>query len=418
MNNNKRTFIALSTQSIIEKINKTKEIIAYVAPGIHKVIAEALIAAGKRTVMVEVILDASAEVCRLGYGTIDGIKLLNENSVILRNSAGLRIGLLVSDSEAWIFTPTPLVLEEESIDDNSPNAIAISTEEARRILTAIAVNASDEGTQLTDETIREAEIGQNLVPNKKIEEVKNDLDQNPAQKFDIVRKVRVFNSALEYVEMSLKNCQIQRYTVTLPSELFGLIEEDKMRERVHSTVRLIDGASELSGKHLTEKKNAILKKYTRQLGKPFGSVILRVRKEEFLKEVEKLQDEIIKYQATIREKLQKELEETRDKLIEMLSPIVLEKPTDSLRSQVPAARPTLDQVKRYLKSEIEHLLPRLENLIDEMKLEVNFKGITYETLNNSDFADAVRAEFRAIDWEKPFHEYDAAPAKGDIVDKP
>jgi hypothetical protein len=417
MKDNKRAFIALSARTIIETIEHGQYLVVYVAPGVHKEIADSLLSAVKRNVHVEVILDVSAEVCRLGYGAIDGIRLLNANSVILRNSSGLRIGLLVVDSKAWIFTPTPLVLEEESIDDNSPNAIAISQKEAERILAAISVSASDESANVPDETRGEAEIGQNLVRNIKIEEVKNDLDQNPAQKFDIVRKVRVFNSALEYVEMSLKNCQIQRYTVTLPSELLGLVEEDKMRERLHSTVRLIDGGSELSGKHLTEKKNVILKKFTRQLGKPFGSVILRSRKEEFLKEVEKLQDEVKKYQDNVRNKLQKELDETRDKLIDMLSPIVLERPTDSLRSQVPTDKPTLDQVKRYLQGEIECLLPRLENLIDEMKLEVNFKGITYETLNNPDFVDAVKAEFKAIDWDKPFHEYDAAPATGDIADK-
>lgn len=418
MKDDNRAFIALSTQSIISKIVQAKEIIVYVAPGIHKEIAESLISAIKRNIKVEVVLDASADVCRLGYGTIDGIKLLNENAIILRNSSGLRIGLLVTDSEAWIFMPTPFVLEEESRDNNSPNAIAISSDETHHILQALAIDPSNEINELTDEAIKEAEIGQNLLTNKKIEEIKSDLDQNPAQKFDIVRKVRVFNSYLEYVEMSLKNCQIQRHTIVLPSELLGLVEDDKMRERVHSTVRLIDGASELSGKHLTDKKNEILKKFTRQLGKPFGSVILRVRKEEFLKEVEKLRGEIQKYQDNIKAKLLKELEGTRDKLIDMLSPIVLEKPTNSLRSQIPAEKPTIDQVKRYLKAEIGYLLPKIENVIDEMKLDVNFKGITYETLNNPDFADAVREEFKAIDWEKPFHEYDAAPARGEIVDEP
>lgn len=413
-----RTFIALSTHSIITKINQAKKIIAYVAPGIHKEIAEALISASQRNVMVEVVLDASAEVCRLGYGTIDGIELLNENAVILRNSSGLRIGLLLTDSEAWIFTLTPLVLEEESRDDNSPNAITILIDEAHRILKAIAIDTSDEAEQLTDETIKEAEIGQKLVSNKKIEEIKHDLDQNPAQKFDIVRKVRVFNSYLEYVEMNLKNCQIQRFTITLPAELLGLVKDDKMRDRIHSTVKLIGNESKLSGKHLAEKKNELLNRFTVQLGKPFGTVILRTRKDEFLKEVEELRDEIKKHQNNIKSELQKELDETRNKLIEMLSPIIMEKPTDNIRSQIPTGKPTLDHVKRYLKAEIENLLPKIENLIKEMKLDVHFKGITYETLNDPNFVEAVKREFKAIDWDKPFHEYDAAPAKENIGDKP
>jgi len=56
MKDNKRAFIALSARKIIETIERGKELVVYVAPGVHKEIAEALLSAVNRNVHVEVIL--------------------------------------------------------------------------------------------------------------------------------------------------------------------------------------------------------------------------------------------------------------------------------------------------------------------------------------------------------------------------
>lgn len=228
MNATERTFIALPAKRIVEEINQAVGFVAYVAPGISREVAESLISASKRQVGVEVILDANAEVCRMGYGTFDGLNLLNEyKKLVIRNSTGLRIGLLVCDSKSWIFTPTALILEDERADNNAPNSILISADEAHNMLKALAIDPSDN----IEHSRSEAEIGKSRVSDSELVTVKNDLEINPPQRFDIVRKVRVFNSYLEYVDISLKNCEIQRHTILLPQKLFGLTQDDTMKER-------------------------------------------------------------------------------------------------------------------------------------------------------------------------------------------
>ena len=41
-------------------------------------------------------------------------------------------------------------------------------------------------------------------------------------------------------------------------------------------------------------------------------------------------------------------------------------------------------------------------------LDAQFKDVTWETLNDPDFGDALRKAFPDVDWDKPFHDYKAA----------
>lgn len=413
MNDPERTFIALPAKRIVEEINQAVGFVAYVAPGISREVAESLISASKRDAGVKVILDANADVCRMGYGTFDGINILHENDIKIWKQTGLRIGLLVCDSKSWIFTPTALILEDESDDNNAPNSILISADEAHNMLKALAIDPSDN----IEHSTSEAEIGKSRVSDSELVTVKNDLEINPPQRFDIVRKVRVFNSYLEYVDISLKNCEIQRHTILLPQELVGLTQDDTMKERLRSTVKLIGEKSELSGKILTDRKNEILKNYTRQLGKPFGSVILRANKDKFCEDIESLRKELSEHQKKIKDKLQEEIDETRGKLIDMLMPVIMEHPPDDLKSQIPHLQKlTVEQCRRYLKNVLQRIIKSPDELIKEMKLEVLFKGITYETLHNEKFIEAFKNAFPIRNGDALFHEFDAAPAIDNLND--
>jgi hypothetical protein len=46
-----------------------------------------------------------------------------------------------------------------------------------------------------------------------------------------------------------------------------------------------------------------------------------------------------------------------------------------------------------------------------MGLSVHFRDVTYETLNNKDFREALRRAFPYVNWDKPFDEFDAAKSK-------
>jgi hypothetical protein len=43
-----------------------------------------------------------------------------------------------------------------------------------------------------------------------------------------------------------------------------------------------------------------------------------------------------------------------------------------------------------------------------MKFEVQYKDVTFETLNQPDFLEAVKQAFPLIDWDKTYSEFKAA----------
>ena len=106
-------FININSRYLADKIHSSGERVIYVSPGIDEVIASALINVSKKIGVdkVAVLLDVSESVLRYGYGNIDGITLLKENDIPIKNAGGTRIGALICDNEGVIFTPTPLLIE-------------------------------------------------------------------------------------------------------------------------------------------------------------------------------------------------------------------------------------------------------------------------------------------------------------------
>jgi hypothetical protein len=58
------------------------------------------------------------------------------------------------------------------------------------------------------------------------------------------------------------------------------------------------------------------------------------------------------------------------------------------------------------------VFPKAETLIQKMHLEVRYKDVTFETLNQEDFLFAIKEAFPHIDWQKAYQEFRAAGEKG------
>jgi hypothetical protein len=73
-----RTFIDVNDAVLIALICTARDRIIFMAPGLRKEVALALIGALDRELNVDVtvILDVDSEVCRLGYGDMAGLKLV------------------------------------------------------------------------------------------------------------------------------------------------------------------------------------------------------------------------------------------------------------------------------------------------------------------------------------------------------
>ena len=65
-------------------------------------------------------------------------------------------------------------------------------------------------------------------------------------------------------------------------------------------------------------------------------------------------------------------------------------------------------VKAWLTHELDKAFPKADDLIEKMDLDVDFKDVTFETLQDAQFLEAVRRAFPAQNWDKTHDEYNAA----------
>ena len=92
------TFLAVNDEILIGEINKGVQRVIYIAPGISKIVATAFCTVLSKLdqLNVTVILDPGDEVCRIGYGDIEGLKILHDFSntkhFALRSQPGIRTG--------------------------------------------------------------------------------------------------------------------------------------------------------------------------------------------------------------------------------------------------------------------------------------------------------------------------------------
>jgi hypothetical protein len=181
-----RMFAVASDEALVELVARGRNRLVVIAPALTQAVADAL---SHRfddlgRLDVTVILDSDPEVYRLGFGdqaALETIRAASANSLFdLREQAGVRIGVVISDDRMMVYSPVSKNIEAGSISVEKPNAIVLSGGAADRIATAAG---SDTG-----EDARPPEVGNKALEPAKVQQMQMDLKANPPKPFDITRK--------------------------------------------------------------------------------------------------------------------------------------------------------------------------------------------------------------------------------------
>ena len=164
-----RTFTTATDDTLmIALIEGARDRLAVIAPGLTTPVARALAARMKElpTLSLTVILDADAEVYRMGYGDAEALEIIRETSLNemfdLREQTGVRIGVVISD------------------DRTKPNAIMLDGGTTEKLAEA---SGAAEG---------EMEVGVTEIEPGRVAQMEEDLKANPPIPFDLTRKLRGF----------------------------------------------------------------------------------------------------------------------------------------------------------------------------------------------------------------------------------
>lgn len=414
-------FTAMSDYKAADLIAAAKRRAILAAPMLREKTAQALVAARAQlgSDSVRIVVDCDEEVFRLGYGDIRTFQLLRDAGCVVQQSAGLRIGVLVCDDRAWIFAPTALYVQAEVHSNETPNAVELRAADVERIVWRLSPEQREaEIRNPTHPELREdlhaaeLEIGHEPVTDEAVEQTARALEIAPPIPFDVARQVRVFTPYIQYVDIQLTGCAIQRRRVEIPKSIRGVGAAAEIEGRLKTTFDLIEKSSEVSSQELERELNEIRDDLTRPLGKPWGRVMLRAVRPRFDQRIGEFRKNLEAHKKRVEGDLAKHLNESRKQVIEYFLPLVKKSPPDALVGQLMTQHPTNEDLRAWLEDELKRVFPPPEDVLKDMKLEVHYRDVTYETLNENGFADALKKAYPRVDWDKPFDEFNAAKERG------
>lgn len=410
-------FCHLDSEIMADFISSAKLAVVYAGPGIQMKPAQAMVEVSERlgAEMLTVNLDLDERVIRMGYGEFASVPFLTKAGISVNHSPYLRSALLIVDEQGFSFTPTALYMEAENNLPTAFNAIRLTSEQVKEALArlspvakAIAVaqaKSTEEKDRLTNVKL---DVDSQLVEDAHIEQVQESLKEAPPVNFNVARQVRVYESYLQYVEMSLSGAAIQRHRLTLPKSLQKLGSSDKeIESRLRTTFDLIEKNGPLSSKPLEDKLNEIRKNFTKSLGKNHGRVLLKAAKPLFEQRIEEFRLQLGQHAKKVSSELQAQIDKSKSSVSDYYLPLIKENQPDDLIAGL-STEPKDENFRNWILRQLDKVFPSAEQLVKTMKLDLHFKDVTFETLNQDDFLSTVKEAFPDVDWEKAHKEFIAA----------
>jgi hypothetical protein len=327
MMGDERTFTVATDDAVISMIERAQRRLVVIAPALSRAVADALAARfdDLGDLDIRVIVDADAEVYRLGFGEREALHVIREAAtrslLDLREQPGVRIGVVISDQDTMIFAPVSKNIEAGSDTAEKPNAIILRGAPSDNLARAA-------GAERTDDS-HSGEIGNAALDPQRVEAMQADLERNPPAKFDIARRLNVFTSRVVYVEFEIKNFALGRKGVPLPDD-FGTATTKALQAQISSRLRapmaeigaveVVVGEGEtattekVDDEWLRKERKQIEDLYTFQIDN-FGRVILREDRQAFDDAVKAFTTVVERYHAKVREALNKQRSTFRENFV-------------------------------------------------------------------------------------------------------
>ena len=433
------TFTVVNEATLTEAVKSCQKRLVYIAPGVTESIVEAMSALMERAEppAITVIVDADPEVCRLGYGTVEGLKRLQAMAagrmVPIRYQPGLRLGVLISDEQISVYSPTPLLIEAGADREDQPNAIFLGPDPLTSVLRACAAEGEvDPSIPLPSH----AEIGSQAATPELLQRSLKDLERLPPKPYDVARVERVYSSKLQYVDFEVTGYRLASRRIQIPTDL--LVGSEKTLEaRLRNSFSLLEGKDALvvqipdadaaTGEaKLDAAQKAVLVNYSeqaieeerRQIYEDFlstapgyGQLISKTRRAAFDTRVAWFKARVEAYSKAVSEKLDAVVKTSIAELTEVLLPGVLQRPPARLLKHSLTGTPVDDDYRVAIRAELAKAFRAGEKFYQPV-VKVIFKDLTYETIKDEKFRAMLEQMFQGLGergLEDLFNEHDAAP---------
>ncbi len=417
-----RTFTTATDDSLIALINGATNRLAVIAPGLTTPVAKALAArmADLPSLSLTVVLDADAEVYRMGYGDPEALEIIRDASrnemFDLREQPGVRIGVVIADERTMVFAPVSRNVEAGSVTEEKPNAIMLDGGATQKL--AEAAGAAE----------GETEVGVTGMEPARVAQMTADLKNNPPKPFDLTRKLRVFTAAAEFVELKVSNYQLSKRRVTLPDEFVG-VGDATLRERISGQIRApfdgigaqkikieIDGRQEellVDEEFIERERREIEDTFTYVLPKK-GRLILKRDRADFDRQIARFQQIVVKFRDALKASIDTAREGFKNQMLKEFAERWRVSPPSFLKRR--SGGEDSDRIKAEILRRADALFSVIVSFAAP-DVTVNYKGIVIEDIEDPTFRSMLRTamEKAKVDQDtlkKLFETGDAAAAQG------
>jgi hypothetical protein len=416
-----RAFTTATDSSLINLIQGARTRLALIAPAMTTPVARALAArmADLPDLSLTVILDADAEVYRMGYGDPEALEIIRKASkeamFDLREQPGVRIGVVISDDRTMVYAPVSRNVEAGSTTEEKPNAIMLEGRSTERL--AQAAGAAE----------GETEVGLIGIAPERVDQMEADLKANPPRPFDLTRRLTVFVTEVQFIELRVPNATFSSRKIKLPPS-FQKLEDADLRRDIEQNLKIpIDLATEVEikikswrGEEALKVNEAYILRERDNIERAFfhdwkgrGKVILRKDKQQLKRELDRLVAVITAYHGALKNKFEEGKAAFRKRLISEFLAVWQKSPPDHLSRR---GIPTEDACRLDIEHEANDMFNKAVTL-GTTEAKLIYKDISIEDLQDEELMASLRKvmENAGVDRatvEKLFQSGAAAAAQG------
>lgn len=426
----------ITDELLVRAIATAGQRVVLIAPGVWPPVAEAVAEAWRRlgANRVTAILDVNPEICRIGYGSLEGLNILQAAATqageAIGQEPGIRICVVIADQQTFIFSPTPRQLEAAPGDstiqgsEQQPQGAELATA-AQPSATPPSSSASipssvpprlpppprPNGLVLTQppaglerelgtgpEGISSRSLGLEPLSSEQLQAVRQDLNSNPPKRFDLAQAVNVYNARIQFVELKVSGCRLSEHKARIPQDLVHVLRKNpKLSEKIENSIQLLDSRDELvtdpklSQETIFKRREEIAEKFLRTV-KGVGTVIERSKKAEFLKEVELIKSEVDRFAKQIEGKLAGRFSATAKDLAAELVDDILSDPPEKWRKKL-GPIPDRERLQWLIREDLMKAFGTPEKKVQKMIVATVLKDVTYDMLKDPNFRAEINSHF-------------------------
>ncbi len=409
-------FQSVQDEDLIHGIQSATTRLVFFAPGVSEAVSKALVACMQFGQVKQIIMaiDGDEETCRLGYCDAPSLEKLfaaaQQFKFPLKRQPGLRIGILMTDDNVLVWTPTPLMFEAPR-QHAEPNGMMLTPETFKVLPEAMGVDPHKPNAP--------AEIGNIVFQVDEVKKVVDAIKAAPPAPFNLARLSRVFSSKFQFIEPVLHGAEQIKREMRLDSLILNSDAPETLRQLLKTTIQpfstdvdktvevgvLVNGvlAYSKTGEVLTTPTTqAKMRDYWKVLTDKyiinllgFGNII-RVSDKAQFEEGRAAFEQILKAWVAGFQLLVKDDHDQR-----------VAKVVDLIEFRMKNANAN----ERLTRTQIEDLVRKgMDKLrVIEPSVKVVYKNITVESTRDNEFLEILKKNISDDELKDWFHIFDAAP---------